>query len=115
MTCENKINLNKMEFISGDFAKFDEFSEMIKAGESYSEDQWIEFSSDGVPIIVRFDSEVDGYVDYCAGDFWTPPFSETVIENINIYITGFSIDDIEIEVDEELGKALKELVKNKIE
>ena len=115
MNEENKIKLNEMEFICGDFAKSEQFSEIVRDGKSYLEDQWIEFSSNGIPIIVRFDCEVEGYVDLCPGDYWTPPSSETVIEKIDIYITGFSIDESEIEVDEKLGKALKELVKNKIE
>ena len=106
---ENSIILQDMEFAAGDFKTP---CEIINGRE---EDQWIEFSSNGIPVVVTFDCEVDGYLDKCPGDFWTPPHSETVIEKCNIYITGFSIDDAEIEVCGNLEKALKELVKNKID
>lgn len=106
---KNTIDLKRMDFVCGDFKTV---YEIVSGCE---QDQWIEFSSKGTPIIVRFDCEVDGYVDSHPGDYWTSPSSETVIEKIDIYITGFSIDESEIEVDEKLGKALKELVKNKIE
>lgn len=109
MHSKNKPQMKNLSFMDG------EYKTALEILNGTEKDQWAEFSNGKCNLVVRFDTEVRGWVEKTPGDYWTPPFSETVLEKVNIYITGFSIDDVEMEVDPPLESALAELVKKLVE
>jgi hypothetical protein len=57
---------------------------------------------DGLEVYIDFTVSVDGYVSYDPGDYWTPPCSETEINNIDIEINNVVVDEYDLELTKEL-------------
>ena len=79
-----------------------------------SSDQYITFDCDGVEVCVNFELCVSGHVIYDAGDYWTPPYSETEISDVDIDITSVLIDDYELSLDSELKSSFNQIVRKVI-
>lgn len=79
----------------------------------YKSSDWISFESeDNYIITFEYDIEVEGYFEECEGDYWTPPYSETIITSFNITIKRCYYMDInDNEISLELGdNCLKQLI-----
>lgn len=75
------------------------------------DDQYILFDMNGIEVCVNFELTVRGRVTSDAGDYWTPPSCDVDIVDVDIYLTGFSIDDYDVVLDRELSKKIESIVK----
>jgi hypothetical protein len=102
------------EFISTYSLNFDN----LKTSESIDKSDWdsllcenegyftadydLMFNVDGLEVYIDFTVSVRGYVSYDPGDYWTPPYSETEINDIDIEINNVVIDEYDLELNKEL-------------
>lgn len=75
------------------------------------DDQYIIFDMNGIEVCVNFELTVQGRVTSDAGDYWTPPSCDVDIVDVDIYLTGFLIDDYDVVLDKELSKKIESIVK----
>lgn len=106
------LDLNNLEVV--DTYVFSDWDELIceHEGSYSSDDQYIIFKSNGIEMCVNFELSIRGYYTYDAGDYWTPPSSETEITDVEITISSVLIDD---EYELSLDKEILRLLEGKIE
>jgi len=75
------------------------------------EDQYILFDMNGIEVCVCFELTVRGRVTSDPGDYWTPPSCEVDIVCVEVDVTDFYVDDIDVQLDKDLSKTLESLVK----
>lgn len=105
-----KISNSKIK--EGNFVRSDDFMDRIFENRYFSEDdQLMVFDCDGLSISVNFSLHVSGDVSHDPGDYYTEPFSEVYITDVDIDITEVLIDEYEVELTEDLIKLFQNLVK----
>lgn len=106
------LDLNNLEVV--DTYVFSDWSELIEEydGSYSSDDQYIIFKSNGVEMYVNFELCISGYYTYDAGDYWTPPSSDTEITDVEINISEVLIDD---SYELQLDKVTLDLLTSKID
>ena len=101
-----KVKLDECEFATSDC-----WDEMICEHEgSFEEDGIIIFDLNGMESYVNFKLYVSGTVTHDSGDYWTPPYTDVDIDDVDVEIEEFYINDIEVELTKEMIKALTEKV-----
>jgi hypothetical protein len=113
------IDFNNLSFYDGDFTKYEDFSEVIsdRGGSVCLDEEWISFNpvgNDDVCIVIEYTLDLSGYFDECPGDYWTPPASDFCLDEAEVSINRFLIDDFEVEMSKEMETFLKGIVENKI-
>ncbi len=73
--------------------------------------QYILFDMGGIEVLISFELTVRGRVTSDSGDYWTPPSCEVDIVNVEVDVTDFYVDDIDVQLDKDLSKTLESLVK----
>jgi hypothetical protein len=106
------LDLNNLEVV--DTYVFSDWAELISEHDGCysSDDQYIMFKSNGIEMCVNFELSINGYSTYDAGDYWTPPCSETEITDVEINIGDVIIDD---EYKLQLDKETMNFLMNKID
>jgi len=109
--------LEKMEFVDGDYKDSEDFSALVDEGDGSAEiDQWMSFQPEGsdFEICVEYSLIVRGGFDYCPGDYWTPPACDFYLDEAEISISKIYIDDIEASVSDEVDRFFAGLIEKKI-
>lgn len=106
------LNFNNLKLIDGDYTKSDDWFEMICENGCFSTDsQYMTFSSDGIDVVVDFDLSVIGSVSHDPGDYWTPPYTDVDISEVEVNVTSLHIDEWEVELTKELKNFLEVEIK----
>jgi hypothetical protein len=90
--------------VDSDCLKSDDWEELICENEGHfsREGEFMIFEVDGLDLVISYDLEVSGRVEYDPGDYWTPPYSDFEVTNETIDVTEVTLDDYEIELTKEL-------------
>jgi hypothetical protein len=113
------IDFNNLSFYDGDFTKYEGFREVIsdRGGSVCLDEEWISFNpagNDDVCIVIEYTLNLSGYFDECPGDYWTPPASDFCLDEAEVSISRFLIDDIEVEISSEMERFLEGIVEKQI-
>jgi len=112
------IDFNSLSFLDGDFKRNDDFCDIVREGGCASfDDQWIAYEVPGcedLSVVVEYSLEIDGYFDECTGDYWTPPACDFILNDAEVRINRFLIDDFETEISPEIAAFLKGMVEKTI-
>lgn len=108
----NRIN-NLVDF---DCKKSDEWEELICENEGHfiRESEFMIFEVDGLDLVITYDLEVSGRIDYDPGDYYTPPYSDCEITHEDIDVTEVTLDDYNIELTKELKSLFSEVIKKNL-
>lgn len=108
----SKIN----NLVDSDCKKSDEWEELIYENEGHfsREGEFMLFDVDGLDLLINYDIEVSGRIDYDPGDYFTPPCSDYKITYEAIDVTEVILDDYNIELTKELKKLFSEVIKKKL-
>lgn len=115
------IKFQNLKVSDKDIISNDYFADLILENEgSFTKDgQIIWFKSDDlgedVEVSVEYEIYVSGSVDYDPGDYWTPPYTDVDINDIDIEINSVCIDDIELELTKEIKTILLAKIKQEID
>jgi hypothetical protein len=90
------IDFSEMTFIDGDFLNLSSINESIGSECYIKEDQWIAFEYNNIDICAYYTLEVIGHNEYDKGDYYTPPYSETIIDHFEIKLEKVLIEDTEL-------------------
>jgi hypothetical protein len=102
--------------VDSDCLKADDWEELICENEGHfsREGEFMIFEVDGLDLVISYDLEVSGRVEYDPGDYWTPPYSDFEVTNETIDVTEVTLDDYEIELTKELKFLFSEVVKKNL-
>lgn len=78
------------------------------------EDQVISFDVDGNELVVCFELNVSGRVDYDPGDYWTPSYTDVDITDVDIYISNVYLNDNDLPLDKETTRLLEKKIQKMI-
>lgn len=107
-----KIELNNLKFIDGDFLKSENWIENIYEHDEFTrKSELITFECNGVEVIVSFDLSVSGRVEHDPGDYWTPPYTDVDITDVDVSVNQLFIDDNEFELTKEIKSTLEQEIK----
>lgn len=108
LTQTYSLNLNNLKFQHGDFTKSEDWTERIYENGGFSnEHQWMAFECEGIEVVVDFDLLVCGKVSHDPGDYWTPPYTDCDVTDIEITVTNLNVDQYEVELNPDLKKSLE--------
>ena len=110
------INLNDLKMIDSDCVKANDWVDLIceNEGDFSREGEFMSFDMNGVELVIFYDLQVSGRIDYDPGDYYTPPYSDVEITYESIDVTEVTLDEYDIELDKELKKMFVEVVKNNL-
>jgi len=83
-------------------------------GSFRSEDQVISFNVDGNELVVCFELNVSGRVDYDPGDYWTPSYTDVNITDVDVYISNVYLNDYDLPLDKETTRLLENKIQKMI-
>ena len=107
------IKLNNLKFIDGDFLKSEDWMEKIyESGEFTRKAEFITFECNGVEVVVDFDLSVSGRVEHDPGDYWTPPYTDVDITDVDVEVKYLIVDEWEVELTKEIEDFLVKEIKN---
>ncbi len=108
----SKIN----NLIDSDCSKTEDWEELICENEGHfsREGEFMMFEVDGLDLVISYDLEVSGRIEYDPGDYYTPPYSDCEITNESIDVTEVTLDDYNIELTKELKQLFSEVVKKNL-
>lgn len=107
------LNLNNLKLQDGDFVKSSDWTEKIyENGGFTNNDQFMVFNCDGIEVVVDFELTVAGRVDYDPGDYWTPPYTDVDVTDIEILVKSLAVDEWEVELTKEIEDFLVKEIKN---
>ncbi len=108
----SKIN----NLIDTDCSKKDDWEELIceNEGRFSREGEFMAFEVDGLDLVISYDLEVSGRIEYDPGDYWNPPYSDFEITNESIDVTEVTLDDYNIELTKELKHLFSEVIKKNL-
>ncbi len=108
----SKIN----NLIDTDCSKKDDWEELIceNEGRFSREGEFMAFEVDGLDLVIVYDLDVSGRIEYDPGDYYTPPYSDCEITNESIDVTEVTLDDYNIELTKELKQLFSEVVKKNL-
>ena len=106
--------INKL--VDSDCKKSDEWEELIceNEGRFIRESEFMAFEVDGLDLVITYDLEVSGRIEYDPGDYYTPPYSDCEITNEDIDVTEVTLDDYNIELTKELKSLFSEVIKKNL-
>ena len=101
-----------MKFQHGDFVKSDEMESLIleNNGSFIRDCQFMTFDYMGMEVVVGFELTVSGTHSFDPGDYYTPPYSECDIDDIDVYITDLYVDEYEVELTKEIKDILMKII-----
>lgn len=98
-TVNQTLTLEKLNLVDGDFIKSEDWFDLIcEDGGFTAKNQYITFNSNGNEVVVDFDLSVSGKVTHDRGDYWTPPYTDVDIKEIDLDILSVHINDWEVEL-----------------
>jgi hypothetical protein len=108
----SKIN----NLIDTDCSKKDDWEELIceNEGRFSREGEFMAFEVDGLDLVIVYDLDVSGRIEYDPGDYYTPPYSDCEITDETIDVTEVTLDDYNIELTKELKTLFSEVVKKNL-
>ncbi len=108
----SKIN----NLIDTDCSKKEDWEELIceNEGRFSREGEFMAFEVDGLDLVIVYDLDVSGRIEYDPGDYYTPPYSDCEITNESIDVTEVTLDDYNIELTKELKQLFSEVVKKNL-
>ena len=110
MTITN-IDTTKLKLVESDFSDYSILTEQIlEDGSAYVKDQFVDFDYDGKILSVSFNTTASGNVFDDPGDYWTAPYSEVNINDLDIEITQILLDESPIEITKESKAKLVKLI-----
>lgn len=115
------INFQNLKVSDKDIVNNNDFEELIleNEGSFTRDDQVIWFKSDDlgedVEVSVEYEIYVSGSVDHDPGDYWTPPYTDVDINDIDIEIKSVYIDDIDLELTKEIETILLTKIKQELD
>jgi len=105
------IDIKKLKLVESDFSDYQNLTEQIlEDGCAYVKDQFVDFDYDGMILSITFNTSASGDVFDDPGDYWTAPYSEVNINDIDIEITQILLDEITIEITKESKVELVKLI-----
>jgi hypothetical protein len=111
------LDLSKINnLVDSDCKKTDEWEELICENEGHfsREGEFMLFEVDELYLVVSYNLEVSGRIDYDPGDYWTPPYSDYEITYEDIDVTEVTLDDYNIELTKELKELFSEVIKKNL-
>jgi len=104
------------EPIDFDCKKSEDWEELIceNEGRFIRESEFMAFEVDGLDLVISYDLEVSGRIEYDPGDYYTPPYSDFEITYETIDVTEVTLDDYEIELTKELKDLFSEVIKKNL-
>jgi len=111
------LDLSKINnLIDTDCSKTEDWEELICENEGHfsREGEFMMFEVDGLDLVISYDLEVSGRIEYDPGDYWNPPYSDFEITNESIDVTEVTLDDYNIELTKELKQLFSEVVKKNL-
>lgn len=113
----NKININKLEFIDGDFNKSKDWCDLILEGEgSFDSEDFIIFDSNGIEVSVNYTLSLKGDVKYVRGDEIDPSYFEVNDMDSEIEVTDILVNDVKTELTKDMKsvflKEIKKIINN---
>jgi hypothetical protein len=115
--CTYSLDLSRINnLVDSDCSKTDNWEELICENEGHfiREGEFMAFEVDGLDLVISYDLEVSGRVDYDPGDYYTPPYSDFEITNEDIDVTEVTLDDYNIELTKELKELFSEVIKKNL-
>ena len=110
-------NINDLtNLVDYDCVKSDSFEELICENEGHfsREGEFLAFDLNGVELVIFYDLDVSGRIDYDPGDYYNPPYSDFEITDETIDVTQVTLDEHEFELTKELKLMFSEVVKKHI-
>lgn len=105
--------------VEKDITTSDEFIDLILENDgSFKKDSqiiWFKTNDLKNDVNVEYEIYVSGSVDHDPGDYWTPPYTDVDINDIDIEIKSVYIDDIELELTKEIETILLTKIKQELE
>jgi hypothetical protein len=111
------LDLSKINnLIDTDCSKTEDWEELICENEGHfsREGEFMAFEVDGLDLVIVYDLDVSGRIEYDPGDYYTPPYSDCEITNESIDVTEVTLDDYNIELTKELKQLFSEVVKKNL-
>lgn len=111
------INFQELELVDKDIITNEDFDNLIVENEGLftRDNQTIWFKNNDIEISVEYEIYVSGSVDHDPGDYWTPPYTDVDINDIDIEIKSVYIDDIELELTKEIETILLTKIKQELD
>lgn len=111
------INFQELELVDKDIITNEDFENLIVENEGLftRDNQTIWFKNGDIEISVEYEICVSGSVDYDPGDYWTPPYSDVDINDVDIEIKSVYVDDIELELTNEIEMILLTKIKQELD
>lgn len=102
-----KLNDEYSEYLTSD-----QWEEEVCENEgSISEEGMIVFKdSNGLECYANFKLCVSGTIDHDPGDYWTPPYTDVEIDDVEIDVSEFYLDDVLVDLTTEMRKALTDKI-----
>jgi hypothetical protein len=102
--------------VDSDCIKSDNCEDLICENEGHfiREGEFMTFEVDGLELVIYYDLEVSGKIDYDPGDYFTPPYSDFEITSEDINVMEVTLDDYNIELTKELKELFSEVIKKKL-
>ena len=110
------LDLNNLKLTDGDYTKAEDWEELIceNEGRFSREGEFMAFEVDGLDLVIVYDLDVSGRIEYDPGDYYTPPYSDCEITDETIDVTEVTLDDYNIELTKELKKLFSEVIKKNL-
>jgi hypothetical protein len=103
--------LNEAKLIENTAPSESSWDELLEEHEGcFTESGEIFFKIGQDTLDMDFEICVTGHCEYDPGDYWTAPYSETVIEDIDIQIETVFLNGDEIQVSDEFKSELVKLI-----
>ena len=104
------------EPVDFDCRKSEDWEELICENEGHfsREGEFMAFEVDGLDLVICYDLEVSGRVEYDPGDYYTPPYSDFEITDETIDVTDVTLNDYDIELTKELKELFSEVIKKNL-
>lgn len=111
------INFQELELVDKDIITNEDFDNLIIENEGLftRDNQTIWFKNNDIEISVEYEIYVSGSIDHDPEDYWTPPYTDVDINDIDIEIKSVYIDDIEIELTKEIENILLSKIKQELD
>jgi len=102
-----------LKIIDYDCVKSSEWENLIceNEGEFSREGEYMAFDMNGLELVITYDLNVSGRVDYDPGDYYNPPYTDVDITSEDIDIIDATLDGYDIELTKDLMKLFLDVVK----
>ena len=77
-------------------------------------DQFITFDVDGNELVVCFELNVSGRVDYDPGDYWTPSYIDVDITDVDVEVSNVYFNDYDLPINKEINILLEKKIRELI-